>query len=123
MDGTKERGIQAIEERFHQCADIRVSPGGGAVVPRYQRERCRDGRGAFPDSRRGGTCHCLRQQVARGERAEVLHGSQGAVGSGPGTETLQMLSIRAEVLDHDRQHRLELATQELGPGRTASEMD
>ena len=67
MDGTKERGIQAIEERFDQCADIRVSPRGGAVVPQHRRKRLRDGSGACPDSRRGGTCHCLRQQVARGK--------------------------------------------------------
>ena len=30
MDGTKERGIQAVEERFDQCANIRVPPRRGA---------------------------------------------------------------------------------------------
>ena len=58
------------------------------MVPRHRRERCRDGSGTVPDSVRGGTCHCLCQQVTGGERAEVLHYSQGAVGSGPGIETL-----------------------------------
>ena len=105
MDGTKERGIQAIEEHIDQCADIRVSQGGGAVVPRHRRERCRDGSGAVLDSGQGGTCHCLRQQVAGGEGAEVLHGPQGAVGSGLGIETLQMLSLWAEDQGQDGQQR------------------
>ena len=61
---------------------------------------------------RGGTCHCLRQQVAEGERAEVLHGLQGAVDSGSGIETLQMLSLRAEDHGKDGQQRRELARQE-----------
>ena len=33
MDGTKERGIRAVEERPDQCADTRVYPRRGAVVP------------------------------------------------------------------------------------------
>ena len=33
MDGTKERGIRTVEERPDQCANTRVSPRRGAVVP------------------------------------------------------------------------------------------
>ena len=36
MDGAKERGIPAIKERFDQCANIRVPPGRGTVVPRHR---------------------------------------------------------------------------------------
>ena len=67
MDGTKERGIRAVEERSDQCADTRVSPRRRAVVPGHRRKQCRNGSGAVPDSGRRETGHCLRQQVARRE--------------------------------------------------------
>ena len=38
--------------------------------------------------------------------------NSGAVGSGPGIETLQMLSIQAEDHGQDKQQCRELATQE-----------
>ena len=48
------------------------------------------------------------QYFAGGERAKVLNGSQGVAGSGPGTETLQMLPLWTE--DHSQCR--ELAAQE-----------
>ena len=52
------------------------------------------------------------QQVAGRERAEVLHGPQGAVGGGSGPEALQMIFIRAKDHSQDGQQRRELAAQE-----------
>ena len=63
----QKRGIPAVEERFDQCANIRVSPRRGAVVPRHRRKGCRNRSGAFPDAGRGGMGHCLHQQVAGGK--------------------------------------------------------
>ena len=58
------------------------------MVPRHRRERRRDGSCAVPGPGRGGAGHCLCQQVTGRERAEVLHGPQGAAGRSPGPQTL-----------------------------------
>ena len=88
MDGPEARGFWSVEKRPHQCADTGIPSRGRAVVPRHRLERRGDGSRAVPGPGRGRAGHCLCQQVTRGERAEVLHGPQGAAGRSPGPQTL-----------------------------------
>ena len=96
IDGTKEEAFRQLKNALTSAPILGFPREEGLWY--LDTDASDDGSGAFPGSGRGGTCHCLRQQVVGGERAEVLHGLQGAIGSGQGIETLQMLSLRAE--DH-----------------------